>query len=140
MTIIVGYLPTPEGKVALSHAGREAVIRRQPLTVVDLSHHGSPLDAHHGTPLDPSALPGEVEEVRGRLAAERLELLVHPSAGLEPSDELIRAAQETEAELIVIGLPHRTRVGKFLFGSYAQRVLLDADCPVLSVKAEAMRA
>ena len=65
----------------------------------------------------------------------RLDLRVHPPAGLEPSDELIRAAQETDAELIVVGLRHRTAVGKLLLGSYAQRVLLEADCPVLAVKA-----
>ena len=38
--------------------------------------------------------------------------------------------------LIVIGLRHRTAVGKLLMGSVAQRILLDARCPVLAVKAE----
>ncbi|WP_222273008.1 universal stress protein [Modestobacter marinus] len=132
MTIIVGYLPTPEGHAALSQAAQEAILRRQPLTLVDISHHGGP---HHGTPLDPTSLPADVDEVRDRLTAEQLDLQVHPPAGLEPSDELIRAAQETDAELIVVGLRHRTPVGKLLLGSYAQRVLLEADCPVLAVKA-----
>jgi nucleotide-binding universal stress UspA family protein len=131
MTIIVGYLPTPEGQAALSHAAQEALLRRQALTLVDISHH----DARHGKPLDATALPAEVDEIRDRLANAQLDLRVHPPAGLEPSDELLRAAQETDAELIVVGLRHRTAVGKLLLGSYAQRVLLDADCPVLSVKA-----
>jgi nucleotide-binding universal stress UspA family protein len=135
MTIIVGYLPTPEGHAALRHAAQEAILRRQPLTLVDISHHGSPRDAHHGKPLDAAALPADIEQLRERLITENLDLRVHPPAGLEPSDELIRAAQETDAELIVVGLRHRTAVGKFLLGSYAQRVLLDAECPVLSVKA-----
>lgn len=131
MTIIVGYLPTPEGQAALSHAAQEAILRRQPLILVDISHH----DARHGEPLDAAALPAEVDEIRERLDTAQLALRVHPPAGLEPSDELIRAAQETDAELIVVGLRHRTAVGKLLLGSYAQRVLLEADCPVLSVKA-----
>jgi nucleotide-binding universal stress UspA family protein len=135
MTIIVGYLPTPEGQAALRQAAQEAILRRQPLTLVDISHHGGPRDAHHGKPLDATALPADVEQLRERLTTENLDLRVHPPAGLEPSDELIRAAQETDADLIVVGLRHRTAVGKFLLGSYAQRVLLDAECPVLSVKA-----
>ena len=135
MTIIVGYLPTPEGQAALSQAAQEAILRRQPLTLVDISHHSGPLDAAHGTPLDESAPPADVKEIGERLATAHLALRVHPPAGLEPSDELIRAAQETDAELIVVGLRHRTAVGKLLLGSYAQRVLLEADCPILAVKA-----
>ena len=50
MTIVVGYLPTPKDHAALNHAAREAVLRRQPLTLVDISHHGSPRDARRQTP------------------------------------------------------------------------------------------
>lgn len=48
---------------------------------------------------------------------------------------LVDIAEETNAELIVIGLRRRTPVGKLILGSQAQRVLLDANCPVLAVKA-----
>ena len=94
MTIIVGYLPTPEGQAALRQAAQEAILRRQPLTLVDISHHGGPRDAHHGKPLDATALPADVEQLRQRLTTENLDLRVHPPAGLEPSDELIRAARK----------------------------------------------
>jgi nucleotide-binding universal stress UspA family protein len=45
--------------------------------------------------------------------------------------DLIRTAEQRGSDLIVIGLAKRTRVGKALMGSDAQRVLLSADCPVL---------
>ena len=42
---------------------------------------------------------------------------------------------EVNASSIVIGLRHRSQVGKFIIGSHAQRILIQADRPVLSVKA-----
>ena len=50
--------------------------------------------------------------------------------------DLVRTAERHEADLIVIGLAKRTRVGKALMGSDAQRVLLSAGCPVLSIPVE----
>ena len=45
--------------------------------------------------------------------------------------DLLRIAEQRSSELIVIGLAKRSRVGKALMGSDAQRVLLGAGCPVL---------
>ena len=52
----------------------------------------------------------------------------------EVADEVLRVAAETDASVIVIGLRRRSPVGKLLMGSSAQRILLDADRPVLAVK------
>ncbi len=46
------------------------------------------------------------------------------------------AAERSSADLIVIGLRRRSPVGKLILGSNAQRILLDAPCPVLAVKPE----
>ena len=56
--------------------------------------------------------------------------------GFEPAEDLIGIAESSGAELIVIGLRRRTPVGKLILGSNAQRILLDAHCPVLAVKSD----
>ena len=54
--------------------------------------------------------------------------------GTDVAQEMLRVVDETAAEVLVIGLRHRTPVGKMIMGSVAQQVLLDAKCWVLAVK------
>ncbi|HEU5486841.1 MAG TPA: universal stress protein [Microlunatus sp.] len=117
--IVVGYSAKPEGRAALRRAVAEARLRASRLIVV----HTSP---------EP-----EVAELTAELASSGVPYEVAvPSDDLDPAEELIAAADRTGAEFIVIGLRRRSPVGKLLLGSNAQRVLLDASCPVLAVKAE----
>jgi nucleotide-binding universal stress UspA family protein len=128
--IVVGFASTPEGHAALRHAGHEALLRKLSLLVVDLSK-----DNHDATP---AAIGADLADLRAGFAAAGLAIdIAPPDALFEPSEHLLKVTQEADATLIVIGLRHRTRVGKFLLGSSAQRILLEADCPVLTVKSGA---
>ncbi|MDD2366953.1 MAG: universal stress protein [Desulfuromonadaceae bacterium] len=51
-----------------------------------------------------------------------------------PYDEIITAAAELEASLIVLGTHGRTGIDHILFGSTAERVVRSASCPVLTVR------
>jgi nucleotide-binding universal stress UspA family protein len=48
--------------------------------------------------------------------------------------EIVRVAEETDADLIVMGTHGRTGLGRLLLGSIAEEVLRRATCPVLTVK------
>ncbi len=51
-----------------------------------------------------------------------------------PYEAIIQTAQETKADLIVLGSHGRTGIEKFLMGSVAERVILLSSCPILVVK------
>jgi nucleotide-binding universal stress UspA family protein len=54
--------------------------------------------------------------------------------GLEAGEDIVQFAEENKIDLIVIAIRRRSKVGKIVFGSTAQYVILKASCPVLSVK------
>ena len=51
----------------------------------------------------------------------------------EPADEIRQFAEENDARFVVIGGRKRTPVGKAVFGSVTQSILLNADAPVVTV-------
>jgi nucleotide-binding universal stress UspA family protein len=53
----------------------------------------------------------------------------------DPAAEIVRAAQETAADLVVLGSHGRTGLQRLLMGSVAEQVIRRASCPVLTVKA-----
>jgi nucleotide-binding universal stress UspA family protein len=54
--------------------------------------------------------------------------------GLQPGEDLVQFAEENKIDLIVVGIRRRSRVQKLVFGSNAQYAILEAPCPVLTVK------
>ena len=54
--------------------------------------------------------------------------------GLEPGEDLVRLAKEQQIDEIIVGVKRRSKVGKLVFGSTAQYVILNAPCPVATVK------
>jgi nucleotide-binding universal stress UspA family protein len=131
MRIVVGFLRTPEGRAALARAIEEARLRDGELLVVH------------------SMRGGERDELKQVLSYreefERLETeldqsgvryrLVEYARGNAPSEDLLQAARDEKADLVVIGIRRRSPVGKLVLGSNSQDILLHADCAVLSVKA-----
>ena len=59
--------------------------------------------------------------------------------GMEPGEDLVTFARENNVDEIIIGVRYRSKVGKLVFGSTAQYVILEAPCPVLTVKSDTPR-
>ncbi|SEQ75102.1 MULTISPECIES: universal stress protein [Micrococcaceae] len=130
MSIVVGFVPTPAGEAALTAGIAEARLRNEDLLIVN--------SAREGALVDKSVAPEELLAQAARRATEAgvKASVIQPPYQHDLADEFLDVARDADASLIVIGLRHRTQVGKFILGSHAQRILMQADRPVLAVKAD----
>ena len=127
-SVVVGYIPTPEGTAAFEHARELARSGGHRLVVVNTGYHGNNTTAHFASAQD-------LDAVESELADAGVDHQVRQATGADSAAEVIlAAARDTDARLIVIGLRRRSPVGKLVTGSTAQAILMDASCPVLSVK------
>lgn len=133
MAVIVTYLSSPEGAAALRHGIRMARERNDRLKVVD----GSGGRAHVAG--DAGEVP--FAEVGTLLADSGVDWTVADPApaGENLDDTASLAVEDPAADVIVVGIKHRSAVGKFLLGSSTQRLLLTVECPVVVVKATPVR-
>jgi nucleotide-binding universal stress UspA family protein len=130
MTVVVGYAATPEGRAELARAADEALLRASDLVVVNSSRRRDGDVDEESFRVDFALVSQRLDDGGVQVDVRRL------GEGLEPADALMAAAEELGASVLVIGLRRRSPVGKLILGSNAQRVLLDASCPVLAVKAQ----
>jgi nucleotide-binding universal stress UspA family protein len=131
MSVVVAHAPTPEGRAALVRAGDECRLRSTGLVIVKSA--GSRLPEG----VSPDDYDAELEQACKELEASGVSCEIRDVDGdAPPAESVLAIAGQASADVIVIGLRRRTPVGKLLLGSNAQRILLDAECPVLAVKAE----
>jgi len=132
-TVVVGFVPKQEGEAALLAAITEVRERSGRLVVVTALRQDETdrewIAKTHS----------ELAAARERLDAAGIDYVVRESeidAEIDAADDLVQVARDEDAALIVIGIRRRTATGKLILGSQAQRILLDAPCPVLVVKPE----
>ncbi|WP_406382337.1 universal stress protein [Streptomyces sp. NBC_01618] len=130
MTVLVGYVPSPEGEAALRAGVDEARTRGEALLVMNTSRGDAYVDRGF-------AQREDLDQVRRDLTELGVDFDIRQViGGRDAAEEIVELAGSAEVSLVVIGLRHRSAVGKLLLGSSAQRILLDSPCPVLAVKAE----
>jgi nucleotide-binding universal stress UspA family protein len=132
MKIVAGFLRSPEGSAALARAIEETKLRDAELLVVHSMRGGGRDELEQVL-----SYREEFEQLEEKLANEGIPYrLVEYARGNAPAEDLLQAAEDESADLIVIGIRHRSPVGKLVLGSNAQDILLNAKCAVLSVKAD----
>ena len=131
MTIVIGYIPNPVGEAALEAGLAEAAARGDDVVILNSPRRGATVDADLLDEAAETALVARAAEVG---VTARFDHADHGPDVVATFQAVVRASG---ARLIVIGLRRRSPIGKFVLGSNAQRLLLEADVPVLAVKPSA---
>ena len=127
--VVLGYVPNTLGDAAAKAAVDEARRRGASLVVVNTTRADRLVDPAYADDDDMSRLQYTLQD-------SGVDFTVHLGSSRDTAaEDVLDAAERNSAELIVIGLRHRTPVGKLIMGSTAQSILLGARCNVLAVKA-----
>jgi nucleotide-binding universal stress UspA family protein len=130
MKILVGYDGTNAAKAAVEVAktfaldlGAEIIV----ITSIKSAIEAKP----EGIAEAESALDHTKSVLEEAGVACQTNLLIQ---GLSPGESLVTYAKHSRCDHIVIGVQRRSRVSKLVMGSTVQYVILNAHCPVTSVK------
>ncbi|MCI0463484.1 MAG: universal stress protein [Gemmataceae bacterium] len=119
------------GSLARDHAARLIVLHVVLTLGPELISHGEAVSQ-----LQPDSYRHQLwEDLRRVQLPDPVVPVEHLLAEGDPAAEIVRAAQNTGAELIVMATHGRTGLQRLLMGSVAEQVMRKASCPVLTVKA-----
>ena len=131
MKLLVGYDGSNVAKAAVEFAKNRAMVWGAKIDVVNSMAQSRNLGYEEIRKAELN-LEDEVHQI---LNSEKIpyntNLLI---SDLEPGEDLVQFAEDNKINEIVIGIRKRSKVGKLMFGSTAQYVILNAPCPVVSVK------
>lgn len=114
---------------ALQAAIGQAQFRDEPVLVVKTSRGDAYVDPCFAQQPDLDAVTRELTASGVPFAIRQL------TQGRDAAEEIADLAEAQDVSLVVIGIRHRSPIGKLILGSTAQEILLRVSCPVLAVKA-----
>jgi nucleotide-binding universal stress UspA family protein len=119
---------TPAGQRAIQEAKKEAKLRDASLILVG------------NTPVTESfvekatSLRDYITQLEKDLIGEGFDAQSDWTVGDDLARQVLEVTRRHNAILIVLGLRQRSPTGKALLGSYEQDILLNAPCPVMTVR------
>ena len=130
MNIMVGYDQSNVAKESLVLAKKHAKAFDAKLYLLTALAQSPELQLE-----DIQKAENELERVQISLKTEGISCETHAIvSSLTAGEDLVQFAQESEIDEVVIGVRRRSKVGKLLFGSNAQYIILQAPCPVVAVR------
>jgi nucleotide-binding universal stress UspA family protein len=127
MTVLVAYSADTYGEAALDHGIAEATASGERLVVVNVTRGDALVDERY-------AGGDEAAALRRRLDALDVDAELRQSMSGDVAGEVLAEAEAEDPRILVVGIRRRTPLGKLVMGSVAQRLILEAHCPVVAVK------
>lgn len=130
MNIVIGYDGTHESKDALNVTKFHAKAFNAKVFAV-----ASLMGGKETLPSDIETFEQDLEYAQKFFEADSIPCEKHLLIrGMSPGEDLVQFAEDNRADEIIIGVRKRSKVGKLLFGSTAQYVILNSPCPVVTVR------
>ena len=131
MKFMVCYDGSKEAKKALELAREHAKVWGASLEVVNSIMREISLKRSFIEKKEQS-LENEINELLGGSDIPyKVELLIDT---LQPEEQMVQFAKKERIDQIFVGIEKKSKVGKLVFGSTAQYMILKTPCPVVSVK------
>ena len=130
MNILVGYDGSNSAKDALKLAKDHAMALDAKVDIVT-----SMVGAKNNQYDDVRQAELGLEYAKALLEEDSIDCETHLLIrGLSPGEDLVQFAEDNQINEIIVGVRRRSKVGKLLMGSTAQHVILNAPCPVVTIK------
>ena len=130
MKILVGYEDSRVAEAALKLAIKHAEVSGAELNIVTVLEQSHDLQRE-----DIEAVEDRLEKLKLSLKNDNFNCETYAMVSLlTPGETLVEFIEENGIDEIFIGVKKRSKVGKLVFGSNAQYVILEAPCPVFTVK------
>ncbi len=131
MSILVGYNGTNVSKDAVKLAMEHADLYETEVDIVSVMSQ-SPTLTYDKINSAERSFEGEIQQLlEGAKARYKTQMVV---TTMSAGEALVEFAERHQSREIVIGVQRRSKVGKLVFSSTAQHVILKAPCPVVSIK------
>jgi nucleotide-binding universal stress UspA family protein len=131
MKFLVCYDETNEAKKALKVAQEHARVWKAKLEVVNAVIRVEPLKHSRVQKMEENLAEQVKKILGGDDSPFDVQLLL---TDLTSGEQLVKFAEDMKIDLIFLGIVKKSKVGKLLFGSTAQYVILHAPCPVVTVQ------
>ncbi len=130
MKIVVGYDMTDPSEKALAKAVEYARALNATLVLIASLVGGTKENVEEINAFEKGLRLAHQKATHSGVTCEKHLLM----RGNQYGEDIVDYAREANADLVVIGIKKRSKVGKLMFGSTAQYVILSCECPVLAVK------
>ncbi|MGD2184939.1 MAG: universal stress protein [Desulfobacterales bacterium] len=130
MKFLVGYNGSKLDEKVLELAQKHANVFNADIWILTSLEQSSTLQK-----ADIERAEGELEYLRTPFNIDDINCETAVSVNyLSPGEDLVQFAKDNNIDTLFIGIKKTSKVGKLMFGSTAQYVLLNAPCPVVAVR------